>query len=133
MKIRLEIIKAQSGHTIVESLVALVILSAVLLATGQLALRLANAGYNQELSSAVRLAGSAMENIFLTGNYKSTQQTVYVGNQEWVKECDISFENNLVHASVFVKPALSSKWTYSLYTCRIVNDLQKRAVSPLWN
>jgi type II secretory pathway pseudopilin PulG len=133
MKNRLEMYRAENGHTIVESLVALVLISAVFLTTTQLALKVTNSRYNQELSVAMGIASSTIENIFLTGNYKLTQQSVFVGKQEWTKECRINFENSLVHVSVFVKPISSKNWTYTLYTCRIVNNFQQRRVSPLWN
>ena len=122
MELKLKICNNEAGHTVVEVLVALVILSIALVPTLQFASRIITTPVTRDLMTATHLARSEMEKAISEGDFTNAWAEVRVNATRFIIERYFNVNEQLVSVRIRVYKKEANKPLVELRTLRLAYD-----------
>jgi prepilin-type N-terminal cleavage/methylation domain-containing protein len=111
-------IQEQKGYTLIEVLVAMVLLLIVLIPLTQFTGHLIFNSANMDKINAINLAEKEMELCILTNDFISRSSNETINNRQFLIEREIIFEENLVTIIIQIKRLGVKKELTRLYTVK---------------
>ncbi len=118
----LKSIKSETGHTVVEMLVALAILTIALVPTVQFMARVMSNAGARDLVVATQLARDEMERVISERDFMPDEKRIRVNQQLWQLATSIEVYAGLVQIYIKVYKKNSSKPMVELQTSRLLHD-----------
>ncbi len=114
------ILKRDPGFTVIENIVALVLITAVLVPSGLYFVKLANSKKVANHSSAILICRTELEYTIAHENFYSDEWRIHYSNKDWMIRREIRNEYKLVNITIYCKPVDYDNWVYSLSTSRCI-------------
>ncbi len=109
-------LKDESGYTLIEVLVAIVLLLIVLIPMSQFLGNILYNNHNVDKINAINLAESEIESCILKSDYFEKEYVSTIDGKEYIVTRKIEYQDNLIKITVFVKKQSRSSILASFYS-----------------
>jgi Tfp pilus assembly protein PilV len=112
------LLKCSNGITLVENLVALVLVTAIIVPFSMFMGKLLNNTKANDTRTALHLCQVALEYTIATKDYLPQQWQRSEGKKTWLVKREIIIDGKLIHITIYTKPLYNEKWEFKLYLCQ---------------